>query len=93
MFPGALPSALEDIPSEVLPKDAPKLVTNLVSGIPPPEILLKCEFLEPLSEEALSDYIWLISTMEKPGRGLIQQIFATVFHATRMKLLSVRKDN
>lgn len=93
VFPGALPSALEKVPCEVIPKGAPKLVTNLISGIPPPEILSKCEFLEPLSEAALSDYQWLLSTLEKPSRGLIQQTIATVFHATRMKLLSLGKEN
>lgn len=94
VFPGALPSTLEGtgVPSEALPKGAPKLVTNLISGIPPPEILHKCEFLEPLSEAALSDYAWLISTMEKPDRGLIKQIIATVFHATGMKLPSLRLE-
>ncbi|KAL2901037.1 Spermidine/putrescine-binding periplasmic protein 1 [Bienertia sinuspersici] len=93
VFPGALPSTLEGVPTEVLPKGAPKLPTNLISGVPPPEILDKCEFLEPLSEAALSDYKWLISTMKKPAREIIQQIFATVSNATRMKLLLWRKEN
>ncbi|XP_021855882.2 uncharacterized protein [Spinacia oleracea] len=93
VFPGALPSALVNVPSEVIPKGAPKLVTNLISGIPPPEILSKCEFLEPLSEVALSDYERLISSMKKTDHGLLQQIFGSVFHATRMKLLSFEKRN
>ncbi|NP_001170380.1 uncharacterized protein LOC100384363 [Zea mays] len=33
-----------------------KLDTNLVRGVPPPEILERCEFLEPLSGKALEDY-------------------------------------
>ncbi|XP_021725551.1 uncharacterized protein LOC110692785 isoform X2 [Chenopodium quinoa] len=91
VYPGSLPSALENVPSEVLPKGAPKLTTNLISGIPPPDILHKCEFLEPLSESALTDYEWLITTTEKPRHGFIQQIFTNAFHATKMKLPSLRK--
>ncbi|XP_048500656.1 uncharacterized protein LOC104893138 isoform X3 [Beta vulgaris subsp. vulgaris] len=90
VFPGALPSALEDVPSQILLKGAPKLVTNLISGVPPPEILNNCEFLEPLSDDAFSDYEWLLSTMEKPGRGLIEKFFTTASHA-KMKLLSFTK--
>ena len=36
--------------------------TNIVQGMPPPDIIAKSEFLEPLSEKALADYQWLMST-------------------------------
>lgn len=69
VIPGAAPSALESTPVE-MPKDLlkgkPKLDTNLTVGVPPPEILARCEFLEPLSDDALSDYEWLINGMQKP---------------------------
>ncbi|KAL9230744.1 hypothetical protein vseg_006056 [Gypsophila vaccaria] len=96
VFPGASPSALEVLPSDasaVIPKGAPKLETNLVAGIPPPEILSKCEFLEPLSEAALSDYRWLISTMNRPGHGPVRQLFSVMFQATWTKLLALSKGN
>ncbi|KAJ8774231.1 hypothetical protein K2173_009662 [Erythroxylum novogranatense] len=67
VIPGATPSALEG-PSPEISKDIsqgkPKLDTNLIAGVPPPEILSKCEFLEPLPDDALSDYEWLISSMQ-----------------------------
>ena len=75
VIPGASPSALESaqvkMPAEFT-KGKPRLDTNLIAGIPPPEILARCEFLEPLSDSALSEYQSLISTMQKPGHGLIQ---------------------
>ena len=77
VIPGASPFALEHISAEGIresTKGRPELETNLVDGVPPPEILSKCEFLEPLSEKALEDYQWLISCMEKPGRGWIKSI-------------------
>ncbi|KAH9603530.1 hypothetical protein KSS87_006277 [Heliosperma pusillum] len=95
VFPGASPTALEKLPSDpskLLPKGAPKLVTNLVAGMPPPEILAKCEFLEPLSETALSEYRLLISTMEKPGHGHLRQFLFTTFQDTWSKFLSLRKE-
>ncbi|XP_074283174.1 uncharacterized protein LOC141607718 [Silene latifolia] len=95
VFPGASPTALENLPSDpskLLPKGAPKLVTNLVAGMPPPEILAKCEFLEPLSETALSEYRLLISTMEKPGHGPFRQFCFTIFQDTWSKILSLRKE-
>ncbi|KAJ3680731.1 hypothetical protein LUZ60_017009 [Juncus effusus] len=47
----------------------PKLETNLVDGIPPREILEKCEFLEPMSEKQLDDYNWLVSNVKKSHIG------------------------
>ncbi|GMY05097.1 Spermidine/putrescine-binding periplasmic protein 1 [Fagus crenata] len=59
VIPGASPSALEsaqvEVPTE-LTKGKPRLDTNLIAGVPPPEILARCEFLEPLSDCTLSDY-------------------------------------
>ncbi|GAB4857914.1 hypothetical protein Ancab_015819 [Ancistrocladus abbreviatus] len=96
VVPGASPSSLERMPTDVpteLVKGAPKLETNLVAGVPPPEILARCEFLEPLSEAMLSDYQTLISSMQKPGRGLIQrmrQSISTVAQTTWTKLSSTK---
>lgn len=77
VVPGASPSALEGAPVEAsreLNKNKPKLDTNLIAGVPPPEILKRCEFLEPLSDSALSDYQQLITNMQKPSHGLIQKV-------------------
>ncbi|XP_071724730.1 uncharacterized protein [Rutidosis leptorrhynchoides] len=67
VIPGASPSALEngliEIPRE-LTDGKPKLDTNLIAGVPPPEILARCEFLEPLSDSTLSDYRELIGSMQ-----------------------------
>ncbi|KAJ9707630.1 hypothetical protein PVL29_002595 [Vitis rotundifolia] len=74
VIPGASPSAIEcasvEAPRE-LSKGKPKLVTNLIAGMPPPEILARCEFLEPLSDATLSDYRWLIAGIQKPSHGPI----------------------
>lgn len=73
VIPGASPLAIEDFPQgprESL-KGKPKLDTNLIDGVPPPDILAKCEFLEPLSEKASEDHEWLISGMDKSGYKLI----------------------
>ncbi|KAF5206676.1 Putrescine-binding periplasmic protein [Thalictrum thalictroides] len=78
VVPGASPAALENQdPPEVFEhfkKGKPKLETNLIAGVPPPEILDKCEFLEPLPESAMKDYQWLIDGMQKPGHGLIYRM-------------------
>ncbi|KAM7493652.1 hypothetical protein LguiB_028261 [Lonicera macranthoides] len=77
VVPGASPSALESAPinrSQGLDKNKPKLDTNLVAGVPPPEILGKCEFLEPLSDATLSDYRWLMESMQKPRHGSVQGV-------------------
>ncbi|RVX02145.1 Spermidine/putrescine-binding periplasmic protein 1 [Vitis vinifera] len=74
VIPGASPSAIEcasvEAPRE-LTKGKPKLETNLIAGMPPPEILAHCEFLEPLSDATLSDYRGLIAGIQKPSHGLI----------------------
>ncbi|KAF5735231.1 hypothetical protein HS088_TW15G00731 [Tripterygium wilfordii] len=73
IIPGAVPSALENAPAklpEELTKGKPKLDTNLIVGVPPPDILARCEFLEPLPDALVSDYKWLISSMQqKPVPG------------------------
>ncbi|CAK9179632.1 unnamed protein product [Ilex paraguariensis] len=77
VIPGALPFALENGPAEeleALSKGKPKLDTNLIAGAPPAEILARCEFLDPLSDAALSDYKWLIASIKKPSGGLIQRV-------------------
>ncbi|GMN40717.1 hypothetical protein TIFTF001_009926 [Ficus carica] len=73
VIPGASPSALESTPVEA-PKELkvkPKLDTNLIAGVPPPDILARCEFLEPLPDTTLaeSEYQWLISSIKKSDRG------------------------
>lgn len=91
VIPGATPSALESIPiklPEELTKGKPKLDTNLIAGVPPPEILARCEFLEPLSDETLSDYSSLISTLSRPGRGFMDMVdhsISSIIHTVRPK--------
>ncbi|PIN14158.1 hypothetical protein CDL12_13215 [Handroanthus impetiginosus] len=55
-------------------KGRPKLDTNLIRNVPPAEILSKCEFLEPLSEDAFSDYKWLIGSLQKPSHSIMKQL-------------------
>ncbi|KAL8133235.1 uncharacterized protein LOC141712432 [Apium graveolens] len=77
VVPGASPSALEDMPVDAiveLQKNKPKLDTNLIGGVPPTEILKRCEFLEPLSDATLSEYQWLINHMQKTNHSLIEKI-------------------
>ena len=88
---GASPSSLESAPvklPEELTKGKPKLDTNLVAGVPPPEILERCEFLEPLSDATLSDYQWLIDNMPKSGPGFMHMIeyISSVVRKLRLKL-------
>ncbi|PWA73089.1 putrescine-binding periplasmic protein-related protein [Artemisia annua] len=75
---GASPSALDintPVPkSKNLTKNKPKLDTNLISGVPPPDILTKCEFLEPLSDSTILDYQWLIGSMQIPNNGFMHKL-------------------
>ncbi|KAK1307301.1 hypothetical protein QJS10_CPA10g01294 [Acorus calamus] len=74
VIPGAAPSAIDGprpVKPEELTERKPKLDTNLSGGVPPSDILAKCEFLEPLSDKALDDYQWLISHMQKRSGGWI----------------------
>ncbi|XP_061353803.1 uncharacterized protein LOC133298517 [Gastrolobium bilobum] len=77
VIPGASPSLLQghsaNVPVE-LTKGRPKLNTNLVEGAPPPEIVERCEFLEPLSNSTLSDYRLLLASIQEPGHGLIHKM-------------------
>ncbi|XP_011028002.1 PREDICTED: uncharacterized protein LOC105128158 isoform X2 [Populus euphratica] len=91
VIPGATPSAIEnsviEVPKE-LTKGKPKLDTNLIAGVPPPEILTKCEFLEPLPDATLSDYKLLIRTMQIPDPGVIHRIqhyILSTIHTFRLK--------
>ncbi|KAF6168788.1 hypothetical protein GIB67_012186 [Kingdonia uniflora] len=88
VVPGASPSSLEvnspfEASHDLLPSkdNEPNFDTNLISGVPPPEILAKCEFLEPLSEASLNDYKWMLANMQKPRNGLIQNL---QFHVVSM---------
>nr|GFC29451.1 putrescine-binding periplasmic protein-related protein [Tanacetum cinerariifolium] len=75
---GASPSAFDNntpVPkSKNLTKNKPKLDTNLISGVPPPDILTKCEFLEPLSDSTILDYQWLIGSMQSPNNGFMDKL-------------------
>jgi len=91
VIPCATPSAIEnsviEVPKE-LTKGKPKLDTNLIAGVPPPEILTKCEFLEPLPDATLSDYKLLIRTMQIPDPGFIHRIqhyISSTIHTFRLK--------
>ncbi|WOL17230.1 hypothetical protein Cni_G26019 [Canna indica] len=68
VIPGASPFSIEHDHHPEGPREStkgnPKLDTNLIDGVPTPEILAKCEFLEPLSEKALEDHEWLMSSMD-----------------------------
>ncbi|KAH9668132.1 spermidine/putrescine-binding periplasmic protein [Citrus sinensis] len=77
VIPGTSPSALEStlvkLPGELL-KGKPSLDTNLIAGVPPAEILARCDFLEPLSEATLSDYEWLVANLQKPAHVLMKRV-------------------
>lgn len=86
VIPGASPSSLTNNASVEELKDPtkgkPKLDTNLIAGVPPADILEKCEFLEPLSDTAFADYQWLIAGMQKTRLGFVEQIwqrFSSIF--------------
>lgn len=93
VIPGASPLAHDSLKIEKgspeLSKGKPKLDTNLVAGMPPPEILEKCEFLEPLSEESLMDYQWLIAGLQKTGPGWAKRVLdsaASMIQTIQFKL-------
>lgn len=78
---GASPLALDAtclMDSKILGKNKPKLDTNLIAGVPPPDILEKCEFLEPLSDSASLDYQWLIGSMQKGNFGILHKLRESV---------------
>ncbi|CAH9142434.1 unnamed protein product [Cuscuta epithymum] len=83
---GTPPSAVEEMVSQEVLGRRPKLDTNLIaSGVPPPDILSRCEFLEPLSDKALSDYRWLVSSVHKhqPESSLMARILHNVSFVLR----------
>ncbi|KAF8670249.1 hypothetical protein HU200_050781 [Digitaria exilis] len=87
VIPGASPLYLEN-PAPEVPEDKkrkPKLETNLVRGVPPPEILEKCEFLEPLSGKALEDYQWLVSRMQRPRLSLFGNVLQKISSVLDLK--------
>lgn len=72
-----------------LTKGKPTLDTNLIAGVPPPDILARCEFLEPLSDSMLAEYQWLVGSIKKSDNGLIYkfgQIFSSLVQTFGMKL-------
>lgn len=77
VVPGASPNALGSPVkvSEELTRGRPKLETNLIAGVPPSDILAKCELMEPLPEKALSEYRWLInSVLQKPESSMAERL-------------------
>ncbi|XP_057766808.1 uncharacterized protein LOC130987178 [Salvia miltiorrhiza] len=77
VVPGASPISLKaPVEQQLLArkKGRPKLETNLVANVPPADILSKCELLEPLSEDALSDYEWLISSLPKSSSSVLTRL-------------------
>ncbi|KAL0327665.1 UNVERIFIED_CONTAM: Spermidine/putrescine-binding periplasmic protein 1 [Sesamum angustifolium] len=56
----------------------PKLDTNLIANIPPTEILSRCELLEPLSEDTLSDYQWLIQSLQKTHHSIMNKLTRSI---------------
>ncbi|KAI3703593.1 hypothetical protein L1987_73783 [Smallanthus sonchifolius] len=84
---GASPSAIDHtrVPkSKDLTKNKPKLDTNLIAGVPPPDILTRCEFLEPLSDSASLDYQWLIASMQIPNHGFMHKLQHFMFQASKV---------
>ncbi|KAL8209930.1 hypothetical protein R6Q57_006662 [Mikania cordata] len=84
---GASPLAIDHthVPkSKNLSKNKPKLDTNLVAGVPPPDILKRCEFLEPLSDSASLDYQWLIASMQNPNHGFMHKLQHFLFQASKV---------
>lgn len=82
MLPGFSPNALQLYSNNAQEDVAIVKTGNGISEMPSPDILARCEFLEPLSEKALMDYRWLVSQMEMPtcnGISLSFQHFLSKF--------------
>ncbi|XP_030472131.2 uncharacterized protein LOC115690043 [Syzygium oleosum] len=92
VLPGAVPQALNstivEMPKELAKVNRPKLDTNLVAGAPPPHILNRCEFLEPLPDATVSDYEWLIRSMQTSGPGFIERLLLKM--SVVMRVLQLR---
>ncbi|KAH9292601.1 hypothetical protein KI387_042210, partial [Taxus chinensis] len=56
-------------------KGEPEFDTNLVAGVPPADVLQKCEFLEPLSVKQRLDYEWLFTRKRKGKGGLRSSVW------------------
>ncbi|KAK6947299.1 hypothetical protein RJ641_000772 [Dillenia turbinata] len=87
VVPGASPAEIEGTPVRVsfeLPKGRAKLNTNLIAGVPPPDILARCEFLEPLSDAALADYKWLIASTQSAPDSLFDRFKHSMFSIFQM---------
>ncbi|XP_031740514.1 uncharacterized protein LOC101211357 isoform X2 [Cucumis sativus] len=85
VVPGASPAAIEGpvvVPKELF-EGKPKLDTNLIGGVPPSDILEKCEFLQPLSDSTLADYRWLAANMQKPEHRLMDRVHQAVSSLVR----------
>ncbi|KAL1288686.1 hypothetical protein HN51_057176 [Arachis hypogaea] len=80
VIPGASPSQIQDHSANMpvnmeFTKGRPRLNTNLIDGAPPLDIRKRCEFLEPLSDSTLSDYHWLLASIQEPGNGLVHKMY------------------
>ncbi|KAK7386828.1 hypothetical protein VNO78_27165 [Psophocarpus tetragonolobus] len=86
VIPGASPSHLQGYSANVpveLTKGRPRLNGNLVDGAPPPDILQRCEFLEPLSNSTLSDYHWMLTSIREPGHGFIHKMYQNIISVAK----------
>ncbi|KAL2343491.1 hypothetical protein Fmac_004776 [Flemingia macrophylla] len=86
VIPGASPSHFHghstNVPEE-LNKGRPMLNGNLVDGAPPPDILQRCEFLEPLSNSTLSDYRCLLTSIQEPCHGFIHKMYQNLLSVVK----------
>ncbi|XP_047341066.1 spermidine-binding periplasmic protein SpuE-like [Impatiens glandulifera] len=85
VIPGGSPSSIENSSLQLKEEEEAgklRLDTNLIAGVPPPHILARCEFLEPLSDSTMSDYQTLLARMHQQpcqsGLGF-QQIVQNMF--------------
>ena len=85
IIPGSPPSALGHISNskhQGIIRANPGKEVNLVSRVLSPEVLVRCEFLEPLPEKALMDYQWLVAQMRRPPRswmsGSLQRLLSKI---------------
>ncbi|KAK4787992.1 hypothetical protein SAY86_019311 [Trapa natans] len=88
VLPGAIaPSidgALLNAPRDISNAKQPKLDTNLIGGVAPPEILSRCEFLEPLPESTTSEYKGLMLNLQTTGQTLIEKLQQRLSRAKQM---------
>lgn len=92
VVPGTSPNTLGSSVkvSEKLTRGRPKLETNLIAGVPPSDILAKCELIEPLPEKTLSEYRWLINSVQKPESSLADRLMNRISSLAHSLLCKVQ---